>query len=51
MKKFYRYLLIVFLIIIYLTFTVNGVIAITYVVMVATMVIFQRIFWKKGDVK
>lgn len=32
-------------------FTVNSVIAITYTVMVATMLIFQRIYWKKGDVE
>jgi uncharacterized membrane protein len=33
------------------TFTVNGVIAITYVVMVFTMILCQRIFWRKGDVR
>lgn len=32
-------------------FTVNAVITITYVVMVATMVVFQRVFWLRGDVK
>ncbi|MBD3203768.1 hypothetical protein GF327_05705 [Candidatus Woesearchaeota archaeon] len=32
-------------------FSVNRVISITYVVMVATMIFFQQRFWKKGDVK
>ncbi|MBW2982751.1 hypothetical protein KY327_00435 [Candidatus Woesearchaeota archaeon] len=31
-------------------FTVQGVIGITYLVMVATMIAFQRRFWKRGDV-
>lgn len=31
-------------------FTVNGVITITYLSMVATMILFQRVFWARGDV-
>lgn len=33
------------------TFTVNAVIAITYVVMIASMIICQRVFWRQGDVR
>ena len=32
-------------------FSVNAVIGITYVIMVATMIFYQKLFWKKGDVK
>ena len=34
-----------------IVFSVNAVIGITYVVMVATMIGFQRWFWKRGDVE
>ena len=33
------------------TFSVNAIIGITYVVMVVTMVFYQKKFWKEGDVK
>ena len=34
-----------------LQFSVNAVIGIMYVIMVATMIYFQKIFWKRGDVE
>lgn len=34
-----------------ITFTVNAVISITYVIMVGTMIFYQNRFWKKGDIK
>lgn len=34
-----------------ITFSVNAVISITYVVMVATMIYYQQKYWKRGDVE
>jgi peptidoglycan/LPS O-acetylase OafA/YrhL len=32
-------------------FSINGIISIIYVIMVATMIYYQKKYWKKGDVK